>query len=52
MPGSFELLGDLDSLGDINAAVSAFGGVVQFAQGSMTGAGVIPGVGTFLGDLG
>ncbi|MNF82358.1 hypothetical protein D3C84_646610 [compost metagenome] len=49
--GDLELLVDPDRLADVDLAVGAFAGVVQFAEGGVAGTGVVPGVGAFFGDL-
>ena len=50
--GLLEGLVDFKRLGDIDAAVVVFLGVVEFAEGGVAGAGVVPWVGAFLGDFG
>lgn len=53
-----ELLGllegfvDVESFGDVDAAVVVLLGVVQLAERGVTGASIVPRVGAFLGDFG
>ena len=50
---AFKLLEDLDGVGDVDGAVGfAVGRVAEFADAGVTGAGVVPAVGTFLGEIG
>ncbi len=49
--GELEGFVDLDGLGDVDRAVGALLGVVELAEGGVAGAGVVPRVGTFAGDL-
>jgi hypothetical protein len=52
LAGFFELLEDLDGIADIDRAVGRLRGrVAQLADAGVTGAGVVPAVGTFLGEL-
>lgn len=51
--GELELLEDLDELRDVDAAVGfAAGRVAELAEAGVTGAGVVPAVGGFLGEVG
>lgn len=51
--GKLELLEDLDEFCDVDAAVGlAVRRVAEFADTGVTGAGVVPAVGGFLGELG
>ena len=43
----FELFVDIGGLGNIDAAGGAFGRIVKFAERSMAGSGIVPGIGTF-----
>ena len=44
-----ELLGDFISLADIDAAIGPFRRVIQFAEGRVAGAGIVPGIRAFGG---
>ncbi|MNC16426.1 hypothetical protein D3C75_642800 [compost metagenome] len=50
LTGDLERFVDFNGLRDRNLAVLVFRGVVQLGQGGVTGTGVVPAVGAFLGD--
>ena len=47
-----ELLVDLDGLADVHSAVGFFHSVVQLAQSTVAGTGVVPFVGAFFAGSG
>ncbi len=50
LAGDLELLGDADRALGLDAAIGQFRGVVQFGEGRMPGACVVPAIGAFQGD--
>ena len=50
LPGDLKRFVDLDGLADVDIAVLVLRRVVQFGQGRVAGAGIIPAVAAFFGD--